>query len=369
MGKNLIVLGAGASIGSKREGSDTFLQKHLKIMPSSENYFYDISCREPQKKGQPPFLNTLALTFEHTYKLITYIYDLRNNTKGFFPEEWKGVNMESVFSFFDISTQMLHANSDFYKSFSFGKENLMYYIVFDLQGRCEGQHCEYLKSVFNKLSSKDSILSFNWDTIADNTLQLALPEQYQNYQKMFNEENINEKKWRKKGNLLKLHGSINWYFCNNRKCHEFKKIKLLLDKKGKLESNLIFHKKNCKKCGIETELLIIPPSLNKIISKHKLVHKQWLLAREKLLDIERIVFIGYSFPANDIISEWLFRHIYLTTKYKESKSLPEVIVVNPQIVNRNSMVYRRYKSIFPNIRLKKFKTLKEFCQKGLDLIN
>lgn len=368
---NLIVLGAGASIGSDREPFGNFFQKSFKKMPSSDNYFYDINVSQDEERPDRPYLNWLPMFHENVYQMITYVYDLRKNSakKGYFPEEWKGINLESVFTFFDVNTQMLHKNTEYNKVFEVCKECLIDFFITDFLMRCEGQYCKYLQMVFNKLSSNDNIISFNWDTIADITLEKTLPTQFKNYLDLISDNKINIQKYIADGNFLKLHGSINWMYCNNKKCKNYNKIIIPKDKNDILQTSIFKISEDCQCCKKRLEHLVIPPSSNKLLNKNQMIHKLWLLARMKLFYAKKIIFIGYSFPPNDYVSDWLFRHVYLSKKFHETHQLPEIIVVNPEIKKPNSLVSKRYKSIFPNVKIKKFATLEEFCDTGLDLID
>lgn len=363
---NLIVLGAGASIGSDREPIDAFYQNKNRTMPSSDNYFYDVS-KMHREDTTKQYLNTLGLTYEGLNSFITYVYDLRKNRKSYIPDEWKGINLESVFTLFDVGTQMLHGHSKYNKLFESNKECLIDFFVLDFFLRCRNQHCNYLSKIFNKLSDRDNIISFNWDTIADVTLEKCRPFQFDNYIQLMNDKKLKIKKYRNNGNFLKLHGSINWFICKNKICEKYKQLQIPLDENNKLDMSI--RVSECPCCGEGRKPLIVPPSSNKLLNRNSLVHKLWLLAREKLLITKRIIFIGYSFPPNDFVSDWLFRDIYLTEEFHESFILPEIIVVNPEIKKPNSIVAKRYKSLFPNIKIKKFATLEEFCKTGLHLID
>ena len=363
---NLIVLGAGASIGSDREPFDGFYQEKNKIMPSSDNYFYDVSRRH-REDGAKQYLNTLGLTYEGLNSFIAYVYDLRNNRKGYFPDEWRGINLESVFTLFDVGTQMLHGHSKYNKLFESNKECLIDFFVLDFFLRCRNQHCNHLSKVFDKLSDKDNIISFNWDTIADVTLGKCLPSQFNNYIQLMTDSNLNIKKYQNAGNFIKLHGSINWFVCENKKCEKYRQLQIPINENNELDMSI--RVPECPCCKKSRKPLIIPPSSNKLLNRNSLIHKLWLLSRDKLLRTKRIIFIGYSFPPNDFVSDWLFRHIYLTEEFHNDFLLPEIIVVNPEIKRPNSLVSKRFKSLFPNVKIKKFATLEEFCETGLHLID
>ena len=96
-------------------------------------------------------------------------------------EEWKDVNIEDVFTFLDTGEKLYHKNSNIYKAFKSAKKSLIDYIFIEISMRSLGQRCKYLEGLFRNISERDSIFSFNWDAIAETTLEyLSLPH-YENY--------------------------------------------------------------------------------------------------------------------------------------------------------------------------------------------
>ncbi|MCI0329528.1 MAG: hypothetical protein L0196_01040 [candidate division Zixibacteria bacterium] len=96
---------------------------------------------------------------------------------------------------------------------------------------------------------------------------------------------------------------------------------------------------------------------NKLIEQNTFLHKLWLIAREKLPYAKRIVFIGYSFSPIDFYAEWLFRQLRFSTH-----DMPEIIVVNPEMFKKGSPVSKRYKTIFKDFKLVKYRTLADFAK-------
>jgi len=106
------------------------------------------------------------------------------------------------------------------------------------------------------------------------------------------------------------------------------------------------------------KVLIVPPVSDKMIYKNSFLKNQWLIAREKLLDISEIVFIGYSFPPTDYYSDWLFRQINFIEKRPELK----ITIVNPEYGKKGSIVTKRYNSLFKGFEIKSYKTLREYAK-------
>ena len=70
--------------------------------------------------------------------------------------------------------------------------------------RTLGQRCLYLEKLFENLNDEDSIISFNWDTLADTTLEYLSNTQYQNYISVFSKRSFDIRKYKNKELLLKF---------------------------------------------------------------------------------------------------------------------------------------------------------------------
>jgi hypothetical protein len=120
----------------------------------------------------------------------------------------------------------------------------------------------------------------------------------------------------------------------------------------------------CPECGDGNgEPFIVPPTSQKFIRRGSFLQKLWLIAREKLPSCRRLIFVGYSFPATDFYSEWLFRQIYFIDGQQ-----PEIIVVNPAIMKKKSQVSQRYERLFRGCKTHRFATLQDFRRKGTHLL-
>ncbi|MFA6979955.1 MAG: hypothetical protein WC209_11615 [Ignavibacteriaceae bacterium] len=355
--RKMIVLGAGASIGSKRYPIKSSLDQMRDRMPSAENFFYDLFKTNKTDNRPAGSLNFLGLTYENLNDLIVRAWHI--NEEGYNPEEWKGVNIEEVMTFFEVGSKM-HANgSNERKLFKKAQEYLLSFIYPFMPMISDEQHCEYLLHVFFELNKNDTIISYNWDTIAEYTLEKARSIQLKNYAKLMRDENIEPSKYRNQGLLLKLHGSFNWMICENKICEYYNKVKPPFSGNGYKLLGLRDTWK-CSSCGgSKLKPQIVPPVSNKMIHENSFLKNQWLIAREKLLDVHELIFIGYSFPPTDYYTEWLFRQLNFIEKRHEIK----VTVVNPEFGKRGSIVTKRYKTIFKGCKIEGVKTLKEYSKK------
>jgi hypothetical protein len=161
--------------------------------------------------------------------------------------------------------------------------------------------------------------------------------------------------------LLKLHGSLNWVVCPNVSCRLHGKPRLAV--RGRTLLGYVDSGK-CPACRNDRGgRLIVPPTSQKLIRRGSLLHKLWLIARAKLPQCGRLVFIGYSFPATDFYSEWLFRQIYFIDGPR-----PEIVVVNPEILKKRSRVSQRYERLFRGCTIRRFGTIEDFMRTGRHLL-
>lgn len=359
--RTLLVLGAGASIGAAKYPIESSLREAMAKMPSGENFFHDLFFQGKTDTHGERYLNVLGLTSEGVNDLIVRAWGLTNNLKHFDPDEWKQLNIEEVFTFLDIGDRMYPLGTHYQRGFRACKRELKAFITSFLSIKSEGLHCEHLMHILFALEPTDSIISFNWDTIADFTLQRAQHTSYTGYLELMTTQQLRIADFVHRGALLKLHGSLNWMVCPNPQCALHNKIRLAV-RDGKLLRFLEMHR--CPACGNDRpEPFIVPPTSQKFIRRGTILHKLWLIAREQLPSFSKIVFIGYSFPTTDFYSEWLFRQIY----FVEGKR-PEIIVVNPEIMKTRSPVAQRYQKIFRGCTIHRFQTMEQFRHKGLDLL-
>jgi hypothetical protein len=175
---------------------------------------------------------------------------------------------------------------------------------------------ESARSLVEGLLPDDSIVSFNWDLLVDNELyKREGRSHYNSFQAaalQFTEDDPFvglEPPTANSGMYLKLHGSMNWFQCTNRKCPASKSLISDWDSQGCLSRLMGMHWKDetCSRCGSNTEPLIIPPLLQKPIADNWIVRSAWGLARKKLREANVVVIMGFSAPPTDFYASWLLR--------------------------------------------------------------
>lgn len=97
--------------------------------------------------------------------------------------------------------------------------------------------------------------------------------------------------------LVKIHGSINWSYCES--CHQVREFSLL-DLKESYEKDLHSYAVIgiCKNCGGQRRPLLIPPMGLKFVMFPNLI-RLWNTARERLENAEYIIVVGFSFAEAD----------------------------------------------------------------------
>lgn len=235
------------------------------------------------------------------------------------------------------------------------------------------------------LGSDDTIITFNWDTLMDRALKETTTWQ-PDFGYVITPSKIYKNEWLspisdyglKSPTLLKLHGSTNWLtsylqpaegklnsmqetptddfyiyestihpystydgrfmdgysdFCYGyyppnlpllgqkpRKGYSFATIKMTEPgfPKGKGPSN-----------GLPSMPLIIPPVKNKDYSHFgSLFSVLWKRAEESLINAERIIIIGYSFPITDVQTDTLFK-----IAFSQRITMPQIFIVDPNPEN------------------------------------
>src|SRR3989338_8378285 len=224
----MIVLGAGASMGATLHPlignwrqSHWKWRKSISTLPSARNFFYDLFKQRKTVNNSARFINYLGLMYEGVNDFIVRAWGLSNNSDRFDVEEWKNLNIEDLYTYLDTGEKMYLKGTDYQIAFQKAKGYLEDFIVTILSVKSSNLYCKKLLKLFSTLKPYDNIISFNWDTVADNTLIKLQCQQLKNYQSLISHPNFSLKNYRNKGLLLKLHGSLSWLICLNKKCRRY----------------------------------------------------------------------------------------------------------------------------------------------------
>lgn len=262
------------------------------------------------------------------------------------------ISLEDVFTSFDKSYQgkeYLHQRS--YHQISDVKDAIMRLFVYYFSKRVNSHSynsSEYLDFCNHIKKTKNvTIISTNWDVL----IEEYFTRENIHYSLCLNEPYFAPIEAKRKTpsvvNLIKMHGSINWFKCLN--CGtlnivENKRCGLFLFDDHEVE--------HCTKCkckasnGILLQSEIITPTMIKTINS-QLYSNLWSAARRDLMEAKSVTFIGYSLP----IADFEFR--YLLQRSIPAKSKIEVVLhqsSNPNSTDlvslRSLLPERRYRDLF-----------------------
>jgi NAD-dependent SIR2 family protein deacetylase len=118
--------------------------------------------------------------------------------------------------------------------------------------------------------------------------------------------------------LLKLHGSLNWLYCPT--CRG---IAITPKEKGVCRLKWQPNECLCEVCQSVTVPIIIPPTFFKTLSNY-FIRQIWYLAEQELMQCDRIVFCGYSFPEADVHIRYLLKRVEVNRQQRP----PDVFIVN-----------------------------------------
>jgi NAD-dependent SIR2 family protein deacetylase len=159
---------------------------------------------------------------------------------------------------------------------------------------------------FTKRHSKVSIVTTNYDGCIDEAMiRSDLPiHSYISTEEGREEPCVD---------LLKLHGSINWSYCDS--CHDVHEFDLLEQKNSYLNDRFSYAVIGiCRRCGGQRRPLLIPPIGLKFIMFPNLI-RLWEKARTAIEDADLIVVVGFSFAeADNYINKIIERSMSVTKR-------------------------------------------------------
>jgi NAD-dependent SIR2 family protein deacetylase len=315
--KRVFVLGAGASISHSNKTS-----------PDVEGFFVKNKLNTPPQQARYKAIHD---HIENTFHVD--IFSERPAPK---------INIETIFTQLELDIE----NSQT-PSFLTAKKELLGFIqeaLSNLQSSVPYNNKSDYYLLWNKLKKNDTLITFNWDTMLDNAMgreavldyylsPISKPgstefEQYKYFNFVTDFSGIRGMtsnrfgqgrpllKWvGDKGYYFKMHGSVDWRYCDNEICKSSNSGFPVLE---------VNDRHICSECYEEMKPLIIPPVLNKQLRKYSLIRKMWSAAAREMKIADEIVIWGYSLPPTDFYSEWLLR--------QGDKSKIRVSLINPSVV-------------------------------------
>ncbi len=303
--EDIIFLGAGASAA---HGAP--VQSRL-----FEEYFKGASGRQ-QYGGRPGMKERLEIFFMKFFGI-----DVTNNNKVFPTcEEVFGMIyfLENNLTSFEI--QKLEKKEIDQTFISYIADDLKFCIAIVLNEKLEIYEPYHLNLINRLLENrndfeKTAFINFNYDILLDNALENAFEHNHEysiDYGIKFRNLNI-KKKYPIK--LYKLHGSLNWLFCQN--C---KKFTFYLGEKK--QARIPYDHTFCDYCHqIYNAPLLIAPTYYKNFNRYaKMI---WHRIEKVLISARKLIFCGYSFPEADLHIRFLLRKAIIEGAY-----FKEVNIVN-----------------------------------------
>ena len=222
------------------------------------------------------------------------------------------------------------------------------FLVLDrsLRAMTVNPHQVLFERIYQSFGEFPTVLSLNYDIIADNTL-LQLSDL--TGQRGFADFgcDIATESYRKNLTatlLLKLHGSLNWLYCAA--CHrmdvalsqsERDTIKVF---PGDVWLEKRFGLTLCRTCKSQTGSVMITPTYRKDY-RNPHVARIWYEAERALRNARRVIFIGYSLPEDDV------EVIYLLKRGLHGLPAENITVVEMKSKSGQHLnVARRYRQIF-----------------------
>jgi hypothetical protein len=184
-----------------------------------------------------------------------------------------------------------------------------------------------------RANRKDTIITFNYDLVCDDALRrVGFAPNYHLPQQAKDTRDAGDSQ--PSVDVLKLHGSTNWAFCQG--CQGISVLEGKLTEDPQRLRNL----RCCEK--VAGEFLLVPPSWDKT-EYREIIKSVWSRAVEELKAATRICVIGYSMPEVDAF----FRYL-LTLALAKNDHLYKLIVVD-----RNPTIERRYKKVLDHTFIKR----------------
>lgn len=194
------------------------------------------------------------------------------------------------------------------------------------------------------LAEEDSIITLNYDLVADATLydlgkdtkgeldpRSRLGRSYAllgGVKLVGGERPTLLREDSNKGFFIKLHGSVDWLYCPNRDCAYHREF---FHNWPGTPGVHAFITDPCILCGRPLALVMIPPALGKSLEGFPKMGALWSLAYRKLAEAGRWLAIGVSLAESDY---------YLRTMLREARARHknlELAVVNPNSEHRDRL--------------------------------
>jgi hypothetical protein len=295
----VVVLGAGASYGEDLEKRYPEARPHRTPLT---NGFFDLDLLT-----DIGYLDVAS----HLDAVLDYVRERNLIQEDLGYGRWKRLDLEQLFTSIEVEREFQNPESDQGARLTIVRNQLVRHIR-KVLGQCtRGARGKYHSQLKSLLQQDDSVITFNWDLLMDQTFTNlgAGGDQYSNsiHRLAITSNALNSDQLSPgEGLYLKLHGSLSWFRCGNRHC---------LSRGQVFASNAVVdadlnagdEETTCWQCGSTMDPVIIPPLLRKPIAEDAVIRSAWGMAREKLLNASQVIVVGFSAPPTDFYAHWLLR--------------------------------------------------------------
>jgi hypothetical protein len=349
-GKNVVVLGAGATRGAEfvgKEGGPAC------IPPLNADFFTQL-----QRVSSPNlqvdidgvindvvdlFGINFSLTLEDYFSLLQGLLDGRESfLLGKGPKYSATWLRQARSRLMNALSAVLEESAD----------------VSRAKGYAVVNQCSYHDRIVDALHAPDTIISFNYDCVIDHALRKNVRGAWSarfgyGFRNAGRVEPDSAAIWSGPNpperqnetiRLLKLHGSLNW-----RPLPETN------------EDPIGFRQKLYKQNG-QKNFHIIPPEYVKTLDQENL-RSLWTKAASALKSAQSLALVGFSFPRTDQLVDSMFR-----ISLAENTSLSKIIIVNPSQMDRARIRQICAPALSRKVRLVQFDTLAEFAPHAASLL-
>lgn len=271
------------------------------------------------------------------YKNLTRFIEMYFNG-----ESLDNLNLEDVITTLDLGCDQFGKLDNGIDPFFYSaKDDFLNYIIerLDYPAKTSGhKYCDKHVEILRQLNDDDSVITLNYDLVVEWSLRQAqkkLPDENDRMLERLDSilasathyyggpSPVLPRETTKMGYLLKLHGSINWFYCPRSGCphnHAFYSSYY----SGTI--NDVPAHQLCQACGEKLERVIVPPTMGKVFNRFPKMGFIWSLAHREISLSNRVVIIGASLAASDYYFRWLLRSAFQKAGIRENVN--NVYVVN-----------------------------------------
>jgi len=326
--KTIYILGAGSSIG---HSNNVFPSINQFFCKAKERGFYNNNCFYQLYKYVCRYFGEDIKTSEAFVNIEDVLSNIEIDIERNFSPELLLTKKETL----NLIRKLLNELSEDVlqeKIINNGEYDLLKHRIFDTN-----------KEESKAKKNSSTIITYNWDVMFDDLLgRKSLLDESENntcvdyrYHELcygysakgegtfggirLNEPYHNHNRNQNKGYYIKLHGSIDWFYCSNESCRVYGKVFPVLHPEKKL---------SCSYCHEDANDMIVPPTINKHYRQYPIIRTLWNLASKQISHADELVVWGYSLPPTDFYAKWLLRQA------RQKPPLAKLTIINPEVIKK-----------------------------------